>query len=220
MHLKRFFLFLLVASSACGKKVDFPPELRPRDFYVRYTLVEEATGAETPYTYRGEDTTASDIVPGLTFTLSYFSNYAIRDSIRQISAGIACPLLAAPFTLRLNHPEPVTDPFAVPEWKPQDLESVLYTGKTFVFGDAPGEAKILLTDYPNGAWTLATTPLSNKGGYLRILELEDYGSPEISVPYFGKKVRLEFAGTVYDADGKTWKLRAGEAELFFRYYKF
>lgn len=217
MRLKLFFLSLLAAASSCKKNVDYPPELRPRDFFVQCTLADDA-GAEQLYVYRGESETTIGQDPGLTFTLSYFSTSAIRDSIREITAGIANPLLPAPFALRLHHPDKVTNPFEVPEWKPADLEPLLVPGKIFAFGDGPGQAKLIINDYPAGNWSLATNAQSNPDGLLRIVEVEDYGSPEIGVPYFGKKVRVAFTARVYDNWGKTWTLRDGEAVLFFRYY--
>lgn len=217
MRPKLIFLCLLAASAACKKNADYPPELRPRDFFVRFTLLDE-NGAGRLYEYRGETDTTIGQPPGLTFTLSYFSNSAIRDSIRQITAGIAAPLLPAPFALRLNHPDKISDPFAVPEWTPSELDFLLVPGKVFSFGDGPGEAKLVINDYPDGNWSCSSNSQSNTDGFLRIVEVEDYGAPEIGVPYFGKKVRIAFNARVYDALGEPRALHGGEAVLFFRYY--
>ncbi len=219
MHQKLFFLLLLAGSFGCKKNVEFPPEIRPNEFWVRYTLTDE-TGTEKPYMFRGEDTTTLNILSGYVVSLGYYSNSAIRDSIKHINAGLSESLAGTPFTVRLNCPDLVTDPFTAPEWTLTEVENLLYPGKTFAFGDAPGEAKIAIKDYPGENWSCSSTTSSNQNGYFRVLEVEDYGSPEIGVPYFGKKVKISFFGTLVHSSGTIWTLRDGEAVLFFRYYKF
>lgn len=219
MRLKLFFLLLLATNSACKKNIEFPAEIRPSDFWLRYNIADE-NGTEHAYQFRGEDKTESSQFPGYEITLSYFCNYEIRDSLKQISAGLSGSISGAPLTLRLNHPDLVMDPFKPSEWTQSELEALLYPGKTFAFGDGPGEAKLILQDYPDTGWQLTTTALSNQDAYLRVLETEDYGSPEIGVPYFGKKVEFEFACPLYDDSNTPHMLRSGEAVLFFRYFKY
>lgn len=220
MRLKLFFLFLISSAVACKKDADLPPEIRPNDFWVRCTIVDN-NGAEQPYEYRGEQKISIDSIPGLSLSIGYFSTPAIDDSIKNITSGLATQLFPAPFAIRLNYPERLSDPFAVPEWTKPELERILFAGKSFAFGDETGEAKLYLNDLPYGKWSYASTAVSNQGGYLRVTACEDYGSPEVQVPYFGKKVTLEFAGPVVDPQtGIIWTLKKGEAVLFFRYYKF
>lgn len=219
MRQKLFFLLLLASSSACKKNIDFPPDLRPNEFWVQYTVVEE-TGVETKYHFQGEDTTHWVLLPDVVIALEYFSHSAIQDSVKQIDSGLIGSLAGTPFSVRLNGFDLLTDPFSVPEWTPAELEQLLIPGKTYAFGDGLGEVKIDLQDYPKGTWTCSTDTRSNQAGYFRVLEVEDYGSPEIGVPYFGKKVKISFACTLVHNSDKSWILRDGEAVLFFRYYKY
>jgi len=219
MHQKLFFLFLLAASFGCKKNVDYPPEIRPNEFWARYNITDE-NGIEKSYAFRGEDTTKLVNLFEYVVSIEYFSYYRMLDSMKQIESGLSGILIGTPFSIRLKRPELVTDPFTPPEWTASELEDLLYPGKTFVFGDGLGEAKISIQDYPNQAWSCSSNAMSNQGGYLRVLEVEDYGAPEIGVPYFGKKVKLGFAGDFISNLGTKWRLHKGEAVLFFRYFQF
>ena len=221
MRQKLYFLLLLASSIGCKKNIDFPAEIRPNEFWANYTLIDE-TGAETSYAYQGEDTTTLQILDGFVVSLSYFSNYGIRDSIKHIDAGLSQSLAGTPITVRLNKPGLLTDPYSVPEWTKEELESLVFPGKSFEFGEGPGQAKITLQDYPGRSWTCTSSNSSNNNaqGYFRVEAVEDYGSPEIGVPYFGKKVKISFATTLSQSTGALWTLKNGEAVLFFQYYKF
>lgn len=212
-------LGLIAATAGCKKNVEYPPEIRPSEFWVQYTI-EEETGTKQLYRYQGEDSIAWSQIPGYSVTIDYFSNSEIQNNRKQIVSGLTTFFLGTPFSLRLNHPDIVTDPFTPPEWTVDDLENLLYPGQSFSFGDEPGEAKLFINDFPDGVWTCYTSSLSNQSGYCRVLSVEDYGSPELGVQYFGKKVHISFAGTLFQASGTVWTLHDGEAVLFFRYYKF
>jgi hypothetical protein len=216
---KLCFLLLLASSIGCKKNIDFPPDIRPNEFWAQYTLIDE-TGAEKSYAYRGEDTVTLNILDGYVVSLGYFSNYGIRDSIKHIDAGLSEFLAGTPITVRLNMPGLLTDPYSVPEWTEEELEALVFPGKTFVFGECPGEAKITLRDYPNKTWTCTSKNSSNNQGYFRVEEVTDYGAPEIGVPYFGKKVKISFSATLQHSSGAIWTLKNGEAVLFFQFYKF
>lgn len=219
MNLNRFFPLLLAVSSlaACKKNVDFPPEIRPRDFWVRCTITDD-NGQTRLFEHRGEDNATG--VAGLTLSLMYFSDGGIQDSIKYITSGLNAWPLPTPFYLRLNHPERVTDPFTPKDWRAADLAEVLYPGKTWRFGNAPGEALLAIGDFPGGGWAFGTNLLANADGYVRVLEVSDYGIPELGTPYFGKKARVEFSADVANSAGTVWRLRNGEAVLFFRYFTF
>jgi len=220
MNLPRFFLLLLLGVSglqACKKEGDYPESIRPSDFFVRCTLVDDQ-GHERPYEYRGEDTLT--LFPGVVFDLGYRSNAYIQDSIRHIWGGLGDGLLPMPFFLQLSQPERVSDPLQSPEWRPEDFDNLIYPGKEFRYGPAPGEAVIGIADYPNGAWSLNTLGHDNAGSYLRVEEVSDYGIPELGTPYFGRKVRFRFECRLSNGDNGDWLLRDGEAVLFFRYYKY
>ncbi|MBP6811305.1 MAG: hypothetical protein KA138_07285 [Saprospiraceae bacterium] len=220
MRQQLFFLLLLVVSSTgCKKNVDFTPEIRPNEFWVRYSIVDE-TGSEKNYSYRGEDTILLNTLSGYVGTLGYFSDSDIQDSIKQINAGLSEFLAGTPFAVRLNWPDLITDPFAKPEWTASELENLLYPGKTFDFGEAPGEAKITLEGYPGNTWSCFSSEISNQNGYFRVLEVTDYGAPEIGIPYFGKKVKIAFSTKLVHSAGMVWTLHDGEAVLFFQYYTF
>jgi multidrug efflux pump len=53
-----------------------------------------------------------------------------------------------------------------------------------------------------------------------LLEVSDYGAPEINIPYFGKKVKFSFSCTMTHSSGATWTITEGEAILLFRYFTF
>lgn len=220
MNLSRFIPLLLVSFCllpACKKEGDYPAEIRPRDFYVHCTLVNEQ-GVESPYEYRGEDTIA--LHPAFVLDLGYLGNSYIQDSLRHIWAGLGVSFFPMPFFISITHPERVTDPFTVPEWQAGDFEDVLYTGKTFTFGPGPGEATIGIADFPNGNWSFNTQGVDNTDSYLQVLEVTDYGMPELGTPYFGKKVHFKFSCKITNSSGATQQLRQGEAVLLFRYYQF
>lgn len=227
MSPKRFSLLLLLSASlwqSCKKEVDYPADIRPRDFYVRATLVE-GDGTERPYEYRGEDTlTLSPLpsLPDLVLEMEYLSNYYIQDSIRYLWGGLGAwdGFVPLPFFIQVSHPNRVTDPFTPPEWRKEDLEEVFFPGKEFRYGGAPGDAVIGIADYLNGAWMFNTLTSDNSDSYLRVLEVSDYGIPELGTPYFGKKVRFQFSCRLSNGDSGDWRLRDGEAVLFFRYYQF
>lgn len=217
MNHLRFFLLLLLGVSglqACKKEGDYPDSIRPSDFFVRCTLVDDQD-REHPYEYRGEDTVT--LFPGVVFELGYRSNAYIQDSIRHIWGGLGDGLLPMPFYLQFSRPDRLSDPFQSPEWRPEDFDNLIYPGKEFRFGPAPGEAVIGIADYPNGAWSLNTLGHDNAGSYLRVEEVSDYGIPELGTPFFGRKVRFRFECRLSNGD---WLLRDGEAVLFFRYYKY
>jgi len=219
MNLNRFSLLLLVVSgiAACKKEVDYPLELRPDDFWVRCTITNDSSQTRR-FEHRGGDT--ATLVPGLTLSLWYFSSGDIRDSIRYITSGLNVWPFPTPFYLRLNHPERVTDPFAPKDWQAADFADVLFPGKTYRFGNAPGEAELQIGNFPGGGWAFGTDGAANTNGYVRVLEVSDYGIPELGTPYFGKKARVEFSADVTNTNGTAWRLRDGEAVLFFRYYTF
>jgi hypothetical protein len=219
MYPTRIFTLLLLAASiaGCKKDVDIPPELRPNDFWVRCTIVDD-TGQERLFEHRGEDT--ASLAPGLTFRLGYLSEGVISDSIRRTWSGLGTWPFPTPFYLSLSQPDRVTDPFTPTEWQAEDYADVLFPGKTFRLGAAPGEAELGIADFPGGAWAFNTTSIHDPDSYVRVLEVSDYGIPDLGTPYFGKKARFEFFVKVSDSNGTVWTLRDGEAVLFFRYFKF
>lgn len=219
MHQKLFFLLLLVSNAACKKNIDFPSELRPNEFWVKYTITDEE-GFVTPFAYQGEDTIHLDNLSGFVAELEYFSYGEIQGSIKAIYAGLNGTLFGRPVAIRINAAELLTDPFTPPEWTHTETTDLLQAGKTFAFGDAPGEAQIILNECPNNTWSCFSTALSNQNGQLKIMEVSDYGSPEINIPYFGKKVKLSFSGTFTVNTGATWTISNGEAVLLFKYYSY
>ncbi|MBC7776616.1 MAG: hypothetical protein H7246_14380 [Phycisphaerae bacterium] len=216
---QNLILLSLLAIVGCKKNVEFPPEIRPNEFWARYTITDE-NGSTMHYMFRGEDTTSLDILSGHVVSLHYFSEGDIQDSVKLITAGLSEFWTGAPISIRLNSPDLLTDPFTPKEWTAAELESLLYPGKTFAFGDAIGEAKLSIEGYPNTIWTCTSNVSSNLNGYFRILEVEDYGAPTVSIPYFGKKVKISFAAPLVHDSGNIWTLADGEAVLLFRYFTF
>jgi hypothetical protein len=218
----RLLLLLLISVAflnGCKKNVEFPPEFRPNEFWARYTIKDDSGHIQT-YDFRGEDTTRLENLSGLVVQLGYFTKTEIQDSIKQITAGLSEFFTGAPISVRLNANAPVTDPTTPEEWTAAELESILFPGKSFTFGDGPGEAQIRLEDYPASNWSCNSTISSNINGYLRVLEVSDYGAPEINIPYFGKKVKFSFSCTMTHSSGATWTITEGEAILLFRYFTF
>ncbi|MDX2134988.1 MAG: hypothetical protein SFV52_09385 [Saprospiraceae bacterium] len=202
---------------SCKKEGVFPEDIRPADFYAQFTI-EDATGRDTLFSLRGEDSVP--FIPGYSLTIEYLSDAFVRDSIRYIWGGLGVSLFPRPFFIQLSNPQPQTDPFVPVEWQAEELEQLLYPGKTWQLGNAPGEAVIGIADFPDGLWSFSSAGADNTQGYLRVLEVSDYGVPDLGTPYFGKKVRFQFTCSVINADGETWTLRDGEAVMFFRYYTF
>lgn len=219
MHQKLFFLLLLVSSTACKKQIDFPPELRPNEFWVKYAITDEE-GFITPFEYQGEDTIRYDNLSGFVAELGYFSYGEIQDSTKSIYAGLNGVLFGRPISVRINAEQPLTDPFTPPEWTPSESTDLLQAGKSLAFGDGPGEVQITLNQCPNNAWSCFSTAQSNQSGQMKIVEVSDYGSPEINIPYFGKKVKLQFSGIFTVNTGVNWTISNGEAVLLFKYYSY
>lgn len=219
MNPNRIFLLLLIVGclSACKKDGNFPPELRPDDFWVRCSI-QDNDGQTHLFEYRGGN--SSTVVPGLTLNLGYFSSGEIRDSIWYITSGLNAWPYSTPFYLRINHPDRVTDPFMSKDWRAADIADVLFPGKTYRFGQAPGEAEIEIGEFSAAAEVFGSNGVDNAEGYLRVLDVSDYGIPELGTPYFGKKVRVEFSANVVNNKGVVRRLLNGEASLFFRYYQF
>ncbi|MBK9336712.1 MAG: hypothetical protein IPM98_08980 [Lewinellaceae bacterium] len=192
MYPTRIFILLLLAGSiaACKKDVDIPPELRPDDFWVRCTIVDN-TGQERLFEHRGGD--KATLPPGVTFQLAYLSEGVISDSIRRAWSGLGSWPFPTPFYLSLSHPDRVTDPFTPAEWQAEDYADVLFPGKTFRFGAAPGEAALGIADFPDGAWSFKTMDSNGPDSYVRVLEVSDYGIPELGTPFFGKKPDSSFS---------------------------
>ncbi len=117
MTLFRINLLLILGiclAQSCKKTVDYPAEIRPRDFYVKCTLINN-DGQEQPYEYRGEDSLL--LFPGAVTQISYLSGSKIQDSLRYIWTGLGLSILPQPFFIQVSHPQPVTNPFTTPEWQ-------------------------------------------------------------------------------------------------------
>ncbi len=219
MRLLLLLLTFVALLFGCKKNVEFPPEIRPNEFWARYTITDDS-GRTTTYYHQGEETTQIEDVSGLVVELGYFTETTLEDSIKQITAGLSEFLTGKPISIRLKAKMPVSDPFTTVDWTAGELEELLFPGKSFVFGDGPGEAQIQIEGYPNRTWVGTSAAASNQNGYLRVLEVSDYGAPQINIPYFGKKVKLAFACPLIHNSGSIWTLTEGEAVLLFRYYTF
>jgi len=112
----------------------------------------------------------------------------------------------------------VSEAIEVPEWTREELESVLLEGKNYMFGDGPGQIRLIIKEPISNVY-YQTDDRSNADDYLVLESVEEYGSPEVGIPYFGKIARFTFQCNVYDGD-KRWRLTNGEAVLFFRYFNF
>ncbi len=217
----RILLLILLASAiiGCKKNVEFPAEIRPNEFWVQYSITND-TGITTDEYYQGEDTVTLTNVHNAIASLDYFTFEAIQGNVKEITAGLADFLAGVPISVRIKSPDLVTDPNTPEQWTAAELERLLYPGKTFAYGDAPGEVLLKLEGYPNRPWACTSSTATNQNGYFEVLEISDYGAPEIGIPYFGKKVHIKFAGPLTNDSGNTWTLQNGEAVLFFRYYTF
>lgn len=219
MRLITLFLLGVALLNSCKKNVEFSSDLRPNEFWARYTMTDDSGNVST-YAYQGEDTTHLVDLSNFVVSLDYFTQNAIEDSIKQITVGLSELWTGTPISIRLNANSYVTDPFFPTEWTAAELEELLYPGKTFQFGDGPGQAQIQIEGYPYKKWICTSSSSSNQNGFMRVLEVRDYGAPEVDISYFGKKVKLAFSCTMTHQSGSTWTLTDGEAVLLFRYYKF
>jgi hypothetical protein len=216
------FFVLIWFGAGCKKNADLPNELRSMVFSVHCIAVEE-NGNETGFDYQGEQVLTTGLPGSAAYSVTNFSVGKIVDSIKQITAGLDLfPETSVPlFSIRLKREDRLTDPFSAQEWTKEELDQWLITGKTFAFGEGPGMAMLQLSRTPSSSLIFETDASSNQGGYVKILAMEDYGSPALHVPYFGKKVTIEFEGAVYNnPTGTSLLLRNGKAVLLFQYYKF
>jgi hypothetical protein len=211
-----FSLLLLVAG--CKKDADFPVEIRPSDFWVQCT-VDDAQEQAQPYYYRGEDTFTIDTFAGIPYSreITYTSTYGIdADRAKWINGSIVDSWGFTLFNLNLRHPDLVTDPLRPPEWTKAELEAVLVPGASIPLGDGPGQASMAIRYIDEDVFYYT---LPNNTGSVLITEVEDYGSPDANIAYFGKKVHVVFEGAFYNAQ-ELRQVTGGEAVLFFRYFNY
>lgn len=218
-HYLPFLLLLLSLATGCKKDADIPLEIRPSDFWVQATVANEQE--ETlPFAYRGEEIYTLDTFAGIPYPreITYTSTYGIdANKVKFINGTITDGSWGQSlFSLTMRLPELVTDPFLPFEWTKSELESVLIPGATFIMGDAPGQVSMAMTfiqEYER------YQTQSGDAASVVVTSVEDYGSPEANIAYFGKKVHIQFEGDFYYGTQHR-RLTNGEAVLFFRYFNY
>jgi hypothetical protein len=213
---------VLGAASSCKKDAVLPPEVRPDIFYFRCTLID-STGQAQPHEYRARQQIPTGMMGGgreLILTLVYWSGYHIAAAgQKSIRGGLRTNHFGADLaSIELRRDERADDLLEPPEWRRAELEELLQPGRVFRFGDEPGEAQVRWRRWDESEF-LSSSARSNASGFLRLETVEDYGSPPVGIPYFGKVARFRFAGEFY-RDGQPCRVEDGEALLFFRYYNF
>lgn len=207
----------MTLAAGCKKDADVPLEIRPSDFWVQATVANEQE--ETlPFAYRGEEI-STDTFAGIPYPreITYTSTYGIdAERVKWINGSLIDSWGFTIFNLTLRHPSLVTDPFLPLEWTKSELETVLVPGMSFTLGDAPGQAAMTMRYLQDDVF-YNTFP--NNTGSIVIAEVEDYGSPEANIAYFGKKVHVVFEGDFHNETQRR-RLTNGEAVLFFRYYNY
>ena len=205
--------------AGCKKDGDVPEEIRPSDFWVKATVVDEQEQT-MPYAYRGEEIVTVDTFMGIPYSreIIYASTYGIdAEKVKFINGAITDGSWEfALFTLVLRHPDYVTDPFLPSEWTKSELETVLVSGATFTMGVAPGQVSMAMRYIQEDVMyqTQVGSPAS-----VKVITVEDYGSPEANIAYFGKKVHVQFEGDFYHEQQRR-TITNGEAVLFFRYFNY
>lgn len=179
-------------------------------------------GREEAFFVQGEQKVTIGTVLGepLQATVQQRSEYRIStDSNKYITGGLFYDLLYTwGVGIRLCRDEKVLHAGINPEWSKSELEALLVPGRTFPLGEGPGHAQLTLSQWE---------PSVNAGGedkpgpdaFLRLESVEDYGSPAVGIPYYGKKARFSFGGS-FERQGKVQKISKGEALVFFRYFNY
>jgi len=214
-------LFALISAVGCKKDADVPPEIRPSDFFARCTI-STPDGITQPFFVQGEQTIVIDSIGNLPLeaTLKQQSNYFIApDSNKYTWGGLYYDLLFKwGIGIRLCRDEKITSTEQYPEWRKEELDALLVPGREFSFGDAPGQAQMVLNQWmPAISVGGNDQPLSD--AFLRLESVDDYGSPEAGIPYYGKIARFRFGGS-FDRGGYVQKISNGEAVIFFRYFNY
>jgi len=212
-------LICAIGWMGCKKDADIPAQARVSDFSVTCD-VTDTSGNTFPFHYRGDDQIFYDTFAGIPnyLTVGYSSYYYINGTNKYITGNLHAGYFFQIFRLDVCRNVSVSEAIEVPEWTREELESVLLEGKNYMFGDGPGQIRLIIKEPISNVY-YQTDDRSNADDYLVLESVEEYGSPEVGIPYFGKIARFTFQCNVYDGD-KRWRLTNGEAVLFFRYFNF
>jgi hypothetical protein len=219
-----YFLSLVAIISAfgCKKEVDIPREIRPSDFYARGT-VQVPGDTLHELLVRGEQSIFLDSIGNMAFniTIRQHCEYGISlDSNKFIVGGLSYDFLFGwAAAIRLFRDQKVTSTEQNPEWRREELEELLVPGREFSFGDGPGQALLFLSQWKPEITVGGDNQKPLPDAFLRLESVEDYGSPEAGIPFYGKMARFRFGGS-FEREGNIQKVTNGEAVFFFRYFNY